>query len=617
MFSIKTIRLEDFKSYKGKHRFDFPVKPGLYFLTGDNQEEPRLESNGAGKSTLLDAIYWCLYGVTLRGLTAGNVPTWQHPSCRVSVDLCIAGTDVTVTRTYKPNKFTITEGNNTEIVVNESINTRLGIGFRQFVHSVIHPQFGQTFFDYSPTEKLALFSGIMNLDHWLDKSRLAAEKAEVTAAAITVSKTLLVKEIETLEIYQTHLRAYDAKARRFEDDRINAIKDIEDQAAGWQATIDRLTNTQHALRKRIKAVQTALERVEGDITQIDEALTDHRASDRKLTEKLGVIKGVAASLYDTFNKLASVDGKCPTCLQTADEAHLKKEKRRVERQIEDQLAKQDEVTKARDNIRGFIQIETDNLTSLGKNRESLCTKLSDTRVEIATATQNIENCTAKIIEAGLEIKRKEREESPFAAFIAEKEQGIETLEAGIAQRKDIIKKMEENLEAVTYWVSGFKKIRLFIIEETLRTLEIEVNNSLANLGLPDWSVEFDVERENKSGGVTKGFVVLIRCPSNPEPVRWESWSGGETQRLQLAGDFGLANLIMAQAGLVNDIEFYDEPSDHLSESGLNDLAETLHQRALNDGKRIFLVDHRMPEFGEFSGVYTVIKDKDGSRIDGL
>src|SRR5262249_53537660 len=149
---------------------------------------------------------------------------------------------------------------------------------------------------------------------------------------------------------------------------------------------------------------------------------------------------------------------------------------------------------------------------------------------------------------------------------------------------------------------------LFIIEETLRSLELEVNNSLASLGLVDWQVEFDIERENKSGTITKGFSVFIRCPSHPEPVRWESWSGGETQRLQLAGDFGLANLIMMQAGLTNAIEFYDEPSDHLSDEGLADLSETLHQRATTDNKCIFLVDHRMPDFGDFAGVYTVTKD---------
>jgi DNA repair exonuclease SbcCD ATPase subunit len=129
-------------------------------------------------------------------------------------------------------------------------------------------------------------------------------------------------------------------------------------------------------------------------------------------------------------------------------------------------------------------------------------------------------------------------------------------------------------------------------------------------------LRFDVERENKSGGVTKGFVVFVKSPSNTEPVRWENWSGGETQRLQLAGDLGLANLIMLQAGLSNTVEFFDEPSTHLSPEGMMDLADILHDRAITDGKRIWIVDHAsITNFGDFEGIITARKDSDGSTIE--
>ena len=110
-------------------------------------------------------------------------------------------------------------------------------------------------------------------------------------------------------------------------------------------------------------------------------------------------------------------------------------------------------------------------------------------------------------------------------------------------------------------------------------------------------------------------MVLVRCPEWKEPVQFEEWSGGETQRLRLAGDLGLSNLIMERAGLTGMIEFYDEPSKHMSPQGLLDLAETLHQRALDTGKRIFLVDHHLIDFGDLAGVLTVIKDDKGSRLD--
>jgi DNA repair exonuclease SbcCD ATPase subunit len=175
--------------------------------------------------------------------------------------------------------------------------------------------------------------------------------------------------------------------------------------------------------------------------------------------------------------------------------------------------------------------------------------------------------------------------------------------------------LNEEHAAVSYWVGGFKRLRLFIVEETLRQLEIEVNNNLSSLGLTDWQVEFDVERENKSGGVTKGFVVFVRAPGHTEPVKFEAWSGGEIQRLRLAGDLGLANLIMERAGLVNTVEWFDEPSQHLSPTGVLDLAETLAQRAEDQGKRVFMVEHRALDFGGFAGVITAVKDEGGSRLE--
>jgi DNA repair exonuclease SbcCD ATPase subunit len=226
-----------------------------------------------------------------------------------------------------------------------------------------------------------------------------------------------------------------------------------------------------------------------------------------------------------------------------------------------------------------------------------------------------DSSTKEINKLKKRLQEKLNETNPYTERVKERQIKKDNLNNKLLLSKDSLQKLNAEHTATSYWVQGFKRVRLFIIEETLRALELEVNNALASLGLVDWQVEFDVERENKSGGVTKGFVVFIRCPSNPEPVRWESWSGGETQRLQLAGDFGLANLIMLQAGLTNTIEFYDEPSNHLSDEGLVDLAETLHQRASEDGKRIILVDHRMPDFGDFAGVITVTKDEEGSTIE--
>ena len=174
-----------------------------------------------------------------------------------------------------------------------------------------------------------------------------------------------------------------------------------------------------------------------------------------------------------------------------------------------------------------------------------------------------------------------KETNPYTQLLADKGAAIAKAQASSKALKAEIKQLDEDYAAVSYWVGGFKRVRLSIIEETIKQLELEVNNSLASLGLSSWEVEFDVERENKSGGVTKGFIALVHPPGHKAPVKFEAWSGGITQRLRLAGDLGLSNLIMERAGLRSTIEFFDEPSRHLSQEGKLDLAETLNQRAIS------------------------------------
>ena len=107
MFDIAQVELENFRSYRGLHKFAVPVDPGLYLITGKNEVEPRLGTNGVGKSTLLDAVFWCLYGRTTRGLKAGDVIAWGQTQCSVTVYLTVGDKAIKITRTQSPNSLTL------------------------------------------------------------------------------------------------------------------------------------------------------------------------------------------------------------------------------------------------------------------------------------------------------------------------------------------------------------------------------------------------------------------------------------------------------------------------------------------------------------------------------
>ena len=109
-FCLHKIKIANFRSYKGTHEFEFPTVPGIYFFTGENLVDD-IGANGAGKSTFLDAIVWCLYGATSRGLKASDVLTdWETAGCVVELDLTVSSQRSLIKRAQKPNNLTL-DGN--------------------------------------------------------------------------------------------------------------------------------------------------------------------------------------------------------------------------------------------------------------------------------------------------------------------------------------------------------------------------------------------------------------------------------------------------------------------------------------------------------------------------
>src|SRR5258706_13827806 len=121
MFSIKSVELTNFRSFIGTHLWVLSEAPGLYFLTGKNNDNPRLDRNGVGKSSLLDAICWVLYGKTTRSLRAGDVIARGYNSCSVVVEIIVRNETLTIKATQNPNLLAV----NGNIVDREALTKRL------------------------------------------------------------------------------------------------------------------------------------------------------------------------------------------------------------------------------------------------------------------------------------------------------------------------------------------------------------------------------------------------------------------------------------------------------------------------------------------------------------
>src|SRR6266853_1333945 len=202
MFNLRSISFTNFRSYVGTHEFEFPKAVGLYYFTGKNLVESSLGSNGTGKSTFLDAITWCLYGLTTRKLKANEVLPWDsNVSCSVTLELTVGQQELQIKRTQKPNSLVL----NDKLVDQIELETHIRLNFDSFLYTVINTQFGQSFFSLTPSAKLTLFSDIMELDFWLEKSEAAGYRTVGLSFQVAQIKESIARALVFKQSYEIDL----------------------------------------------------------------------------------------------------------------------------------------------------------------------------------------------------------------------------------------------------------------------------------------------------------------------------------------------------------------------------------------------------------------------------
>lgn len=613
------LRITNFRSFKGLRSFTFPRCPGLYFMQGVNEVEPRLEGNAAGKSTIWDALTWCWYGKTPRGLKAGDVCHWGADK-GVSVDFLFMrssnGEPCKLTRTWKPNTWTLSTADDgvTIDLVKEKDNpalTWLALEFEPWLNSVLIAQSEPMFLDLKKEPQAALFSSVLGLDRWLDYS----SKASKLVAERDREARALERELERLRGELAGLGSHDYRESAQEWDR-KASRRLDDLAEDHAKLLERRKGHKHAL----EAAQEREEALRGKVAQAstdkraEERLAELRAEARQLEREEAVEKSKLEALDDRRYDLKNLGASCHFCGQEITEKHLELERARC---AQESAAGEKLMRRLRDLI-STAEAEAGSLdTKLREAREAreeLEQEATDARHAVTHARNDLQALDRRLDDLEEEAERAAHERNPYRDMQERAAEKAEHLGDQIERLKDEVDQANERVALFQMWVRGFKEVRLSLIAEALTELEIEVNSCCDALGLLGWELEFRVDRETKGGSIQRGFDCFVRSPHNERAVPWEAWSGGESQRLRLAAQMGLANLIRTRTGTPLALEVWDEPTAGLSPQGIRDLLECLTTRAHRESREIWLVDHRTFDYGGFAGGATITKTSKGSEV---
>ena len=615
---LERLVLENFQSFSGKHELRFRGKsPGLYLICGDNQDEPKLGGNGAGKSTIINAITWALYGKTLRGLKASNIRTWSsEETVKVSLEFVSFGVHYTLNRHWNPVRLELMRDmNKKEIVTQEELEDIIGLSYEQYSLSIAHGQFNRMFLDLSPAEKLTVFGSVLNLDRWLecsDKASTYTKTYHSKLEGLEREKAFISGRMEEIDGAIERAETKRDKNREF---RAQELGKANTELESCLRTIAGFSTKLAADSVGLANIQVKRDEISGLIKEKQVAITTMVDEKKDFEREKRVLEADDKKYRDEIIRLRQMVGTCSLCYQNVPHEHIRTVVDAVQAQRKEVIALIAQVMTAINDISSAEQVERSVLEELSNQlREvtleynTLYTEVSSLKVNLAREEskklyleQKVLELCQDIVVDNEDVEAAKRNKTKFIAKL----DGI----------KHSIEEVGRYLDTYGWWVKGFKRVRLGIINGAINRLTLDINNSLASLGLPSWTVQCSAEKETKSGTISKEFNIMVNSPSGQFP--WEAWSGGETQRLRLAGAMGLANTILDFKGIKSNVEFYDEPTNFLDEEGSVMLLTALQNRAIIENKQIYIIDHRSLEFGGFSGRINVIKTQGASSLYGV
>lgn len=600
-----SISVSGFKVYRRKTTFNLGLSPGLYFLSGENKAEPTLESNGSGKSAIIsDATCWILKGRTLEGLRSPDLQPWNTDDpIYGSLAFDCDNEARTIVRQTQPNSLQL-DG---ETVGQDEIDGLFGnLSLEAIGHTIIHGQGREFFFDLVPAKKMELLAETLNLERWEARSVFTSQrvaKIESRVSALQSDRGELEGRKEEIDRLLDEARRSQAKwSEELKTALAQCDEDIKQEETGLER-IEKRRNEAKLANDGAATEATALER---EITQLEVYWTE---TNRQYTEKSSALAVAEERLNEARNrrKLIKDRKECPTCGQPLrGEIHIgiTELKERFEglrgellvlKQSETDL--NDQIIEARNNLRGFRQRETESQTTLNNVEPEL--------VRRQTRIRMLQEQKQKQVEAP----------NPHVDEVRQYR-----LRLGELQNK--LKAIDGDIECLTalgertrFWVKGFKDVRLYIIGEALAQMQLLANAMLEESGLVGWSLEYVSERTTKSETLKTGIAILVKPAAAKQAIRWESFSGGERQRLRLIGSRALAEVLLNNAGLRVNLEVFDEPTSALSPRGIEDLVEMLAEQARWSRKAIFFVDHHTIPSDRFTSVIKVVRTKDGSGLE--
>jgi len=546
----------------GEASLDFT--PGLTLIEGVNRDEVYSLSNGAGKSSLIEALYWGLYGQTIReGLKDDVINSTAGEKCRVDVVLEVDGKEYRIRRSRKPNSLSLKSGKEDmtchTVRETEKLVARIvGMPSERFLQTILlEGGMKAAFAHLTDTYRKQFLEEILGLQVWERFQKAALGAAREAAESVTG----LQRDIDIVkqQIGDEHRRSM----KFSESSNGDFVKDAEAKKAEIAEMIEELRRQIEEAEKRTRPdIQHAGEVYEAAKAARDEGHNQLVSSRKKLT--------LAESKLHELESLVE-RGRCPTCGQEV-----------VADDFEDQLQN------AKATVKGLSQ----KLVEIEEDQREIEEQYEDARSDLDRAESELGSFDAEL--RALKRERRTREEQleqvadslrrlkeTKQKTVEEFRRKIEELKTKLTEYQRDLKRAREDVEYVEYWRKIAPEIRAGVMQSVLAYLNerLELYSEIVS------------DRDEVVQLVLDGTRIVIETRVGGAVKKHSMRSSGERRRTDLSIQFALNDLAVISGGSVPPVLIVDEVLDPLDPISAKRTLDLLSKRADDEGLCVLVTTH--------------------------
>jgi DNA repair exonuclease SbcCD ATPase subunit len=569
---FKQLTIKNFLSV-GETPVEIDFIPGLHIITGINKDKVD-RRNGVGKSTVADALYFALYGSTLRELKkefiSNNISSGR---CEVALTLIVNQEgeqhEYKIVRLLSPTKCYIYKNGedctrdtilNTTEFINNLINTSEDV-FQNCVLMTVNNTV--PFMAKKRLDKRKFIEGILNLEVFSSMINMLRNEYNETRRELETECTILDEVQTTYNNYQEQKKLNDnnkeEKYKKYntrQEDNVNELKSIDKQIKDMKV----VDSTEYETKLNVLNVRQ--QACDNKITDNSNKLVEHKTNISVLLKQLETLSGV------------TTEPVCPTCLRTitsGDKDHIIHEKDKIKDKIKILKNGIDDENKQKESnisIKKIIQERIDRNNILISEAKVTRQQLENYKIRRA----QLETWQAELVQ---DLEDLDAQSNQFDKLINDTDSRLVSIRKNIKKVKQRI----EDLDVVKFVVSE-EGVKSYIVKKILQLLNSKLAYYLKKMDsncILFFNEYFEEQIVDDKGKICSYF----------------NFSGAERKNIDLSCLFTFMDIRRLQGDVSFNVSMYDELFDSsLDEKGVDLVIEILRERLEKYNECMYVISHR-------------------------